>query len=457
MIKQPAQDALYGGNPPKGISQDPLIINVCLSGNVTKRDINPRIPASVEEITDSASAAVEAGASILHVHAYDAEGVPTWRPEIFGRIFESIRGNYPYVVLVATTSGRLHGEFEKRSAVLELDGLAKPDMASLTLASLNFPRQASINDPEMVQNLCLKMRDNGIMPELEAFDVGMLNYAFYLQRKGMLPMHCYINLLLGSLGTVPGRMLDLANIVREIPQGWTWAAAGIGRYQLPVNVAAITMGGNVRVGLEDNPFFDYAERDPASNEQLISRLVRIAGELGRPISTPAETRQRLQLDNPENWSATQAKIRKMLPGDMDAVMAILSKWNMAPVQADANNPSPERDRIEIDNTFVAELQGKIVGTCGYYVHDETHAETASLAVDPEFLGCGIGYQLQEARLEEMRKRGIKHLRTESDRPEVIHWYVNKFGYRITGKNPKKHAFGDANRDHWTILELDLDL
>jgi 3-keto-5-aminohexanoate cleavage enzyme len=455
IMKLPAYGALYGGNPPQGINQEPLIINACLSGNITNRAGNPYIPRSVQEITDNAGAVIEAGASILHVHAYETDGTPTWRPEIFARIFESIRSDHPDVVLVATTSGRLHPEFEKRSAVLELDGKAKPDMASLTLASLNFPKQASINDPETVQQLCQRMRDRSITPELEAFDLGMLNYAFYLQRKGMLPLHCYINLLLGSLGTVPGRTLDLANLVREIPQDWTWAAAGIGRYQLPINVAAMTMGGNVRVGLEDNPFYDYSEREPGKNEELIKRLVRIAGELGRTIASPGDTRQRLQLDNSDNWSATQVTIRKMKSDDMQGVMGILAEWNMAPIKADANIPAPERDRIEIDNTFVAELQGQIVGTCGYYILNETHAETASLAVDPEFLGCGIGFQLQEARLREMRKRGIRHLRTESDRPEVIHWYINKFGYRMTGTNPKKHAFGHPGRDFWTILELDL--
>jgi N-acetylglutamate synthase-like GNAT family acetyltransferase len=217
------------------------------------------------------------------------------------------------------------------------------------------------------------------------------------------------------------------------------------------------MGGNVRVGLEDNPFYDYSEREPATNEQLVKRLVRIAGELGRKIATPQYTRQQLRLDSGANWSATQTTIRKMQPEDMNGIMAILSKWNMAPILADSNIPAPERDRIEIDNTFVAELQGELVGVSSYFVLSETHAETASLAVDPEFLGCGIGYQLQEARLEEMRKKGIRHLRTESDRPEVIHWYINKFGYQITGENPKKHAFGRLDRDHWTILELDLDL
>ena len=456
MNKLPPHDVLYGGNTPQGISADPLIINVCLSGNVVNRQVNPHVPRSTQEITEDALRVIAAGASILHVHAYDDNDEPTWRPEVFGRIFESIRAESQDVVLVATTSGRLHPEFEKRAAVLDLDGSAKPDMASLTLGSLNFPRQASVNAPETVQQLCRRMQERGITPELEAFDMGMLNYAFYLQRKGFLPQNCYINLLLGSLGSVPGRMLDLAQMVREIPVEWTWAAAGIGRYQLPINAAAITMGGHVRVGLEDNPVFDYNSYAPASNAALVKRLVRIADELGRPVAQPAATRQRLQLGDVDNWSSTRVDIRKMRESDRQAAMQILGAWNMAPTQASADRPNPERSQLDVATTFVATLKGRLVGVGSYIQLDERHAETASLAVDPEFLGCGIGYRLHEARVVEMRRRGIRHLRTESDRPAVIHWYTGKFGYRIVGKNPKKHDFGWSGADEWTILEVELD-
>ena len=450
-----SHDTLYAGNPPQGITQEPLIINACLSGNVTDKKVNPHVPHSVQEIVDNAGAAIQAGASILHIHAFDTDNSPTWQPEVFGRIFENIRESFPDVTLVATTSGRLHNSFEKRSAVLDLDGLAKPDMASLTLSSLNFPAQASVNDPAMVQALCLKMREKGILPELEAFDLGMLNYAFYLQRKGLLPKHCYINLLLGSLGAIPGRVLDLAGLVREIPQNWTWAAAGIGRYQLAINTAAITMGGHVRVGLEDNPFFSYAKRTPAKNQDLISRLVRISEELERPISTLQDTRKRLRLGDRQNWQSTQVKIRKMRQEDTAEILEILSKWNMAPIQPSKNIPEPERDKIVSDNTFVAVRENKVVGVASYLLLGDTHAETASLAVDPDYLGSGIGFKLQKARLEEMHSRGIHHVQTEADRPDVIFWYTQKFGYHITGHNPKKHAFGSPEYDHWTILELDL--
>jgi uncharacterized protein (DUF849 family) len=276
----------------------PLIINACLTGMVPMKKDNPHVPVSVEEIVEDACRVVEAGATMLHVHARDADGAPTWRPEVFQRIIEGIRAHHPDVVIIATTSGREFTAFEQRSAVLDLDGQARPDMASLTLGSLNFPASASVNDPKIVGQLATKMKEKNIKPELEVFELGMLNYAFHLQRKGVLGNDCYVNFLLGSLGTAPARLLDLCNLVRELPKHWIWAGTGVGRFQLPVNVAAIIMGGNVRVGLEDNLFLDAERKRPATNPALVKRLVNIAGELGRDIATAQEVRERLGLGGP---------------------------------------------------------------------------------------------------------------------------------------------------------------
>lgn len=448
--------SLYGGAPPPGISAEPVIINVCLSGNVPTKETSPHLPVSVEEIVEDAVSVLECGASMLHIHARNSDGAPAWQPEIYGRIFEGIRRQQPEAVLVATTSGRQHSSLEKRSAVLALSGAAKPDLASLTLGSMNFPGQASVNSPDTIQALCQRMREGGITPELEAFDSGMLNYAFYLQRKGFLPQTCYVNLLLGSLGTLSGRVLDLANLVREIPHEWIWSGAGIGRYQLAMNNAALLMGGHVRVGLEDNPCYDYVNYEAATNKALVERVVLLAGILGRPIATCRQTRQKLRLSDPENWAATQISIRKIRVEDIGPAMALLAKWNMAPVAASEDVPQPERERLDMENTFIASLRGKVVGVASWLQLGVSQAETASLAVEPEVIGCGIGYKLQESRLAEMRKKGIRHVRTEADRPEVIRWYVSKFGYRIVGTNPKKHAFSLSERDHWTVLELDLE-
>ena len=150
-----------------------------------------------------------------------------------------------------------------------------------------------------------------------------------------------------------------------------------------------------------------------------------------------------------------AHIRKMREQDLPACMAILEDWNMAPRPPSDDTPEPERTAIEVANGFVAEAGGRIVGTCSYIVHEAGLAETASLAVDPAFKGGGVGYLLQKARLDEMRERGIRAVRTETDRPETVRWYVERFGYRIVGTNPKKHAFSLAGVDHWTVLELDL--
>jgi len=152
---------------------------------------------------------------------------------------------------------------------------------------------------------------------------------------------------------------------------------------------------------------------------------------------------------------TAIGIRKMREEDLPACMAILDRWNMAPRPPSADTPDPERSGIEVANGFVAEAEGRIVGTCSYIVHSADLAETASLAVDPACKGGGVGHLLQQARLDEMRERGIKTVRTETDRPETIRWYVERFGYRIVGTNPKKHDFSLPDVDHWTVLELDL--
>jgi GNAT superfamily N-acetyltransferase len=148
-------------------------------------------------------------------------------------------------------------------------------------------------------------------------------------------------------------------------------------------------------------------------------------------------------------------VRKMTEADLDRAMAILACWNMAPRAASAEEPDPERDRIDIANGFVAVEDGRVVGVCSYFVHGRELVETASLAVDPSCKTWGIGEALQEARLDEMRRRGFRKVRTEADRPKVIAWYKRKFGYTEVGKNPKKHAFSLSEVDVWTVLELDL--
>jgi 3-keto-5-aminohexanoate cleavage enzyme len=269
---------------------DKLIINAALTGMVpTPRD-NPHVPVTVEEIVRDARRCAEAGASIVHIHARDPEGRPTHRREILAEIFAGIRAACPGVMISGTTSGRVDRQFDQRAQVLELENELKPDLASLTLGSMNLPNQASVNEPQMIQDLATAMRNRGIVPELELFDLGMADYARYLIDRGVLRPPFYANLLLGSLGTLAATPYNLATLVRALPSGTTWAAAGIGRFQLYVNSMAITMGGHVRVGLEDNLWFDADRREPATNARLVERLVKLATLVGREIATPDEAR-----------------------------------------------------------------------------------------------------------------------------------------------------------------------
>jgi GNAT superfamily N-acetyltransferase len=173
-------------------------------------------------------------------------------------------------------------------------------------------------------------------------------------------------------------------------------------------------------------------------------------------STSHDNLAKLLLGEQEVWNAPQDLIRKMRVEDTAPAMALLSQWNIAPVQASSSIPQPERDHLELDNTFVAILRGKLVGVASWLRIDATHAETASLAVDRDFIGCGVGRKLQEARIAEMRSKGIVQVRTEADRPDVIRWYIDKFGYRVVGTNQKKHAFSLVEQDYWTVLELQLN-
>lgn len=286
----------FGPEPPHPLKPyGKLIINAALTGMVPGKKDTPFVPITAEEIVHDALGCISTGASILHVHARDDEGTPTHRAEVFAQVIEGIRRESPEVVICATTSGRAHNEFEARSEVLDLDGTAKPDMASLTLGSLNFPNQASVNSPETIRRLAEKMAARGIKPELEAFDPGMVNTAIQLLKRGYLSPPLYFNLILGSVYSTQAKMSDLSYLVGELPPEALWAGGGIGVFQLPVNVASIVMGGHVRVGIEDCIWYDSAKSELTTNERSISRLVRIAAELGREIATLEEARAILGL------------------------------------------------------------------------------------------------------------------------------------------------------------------
>jgi uncharacterized protein (DUF849 family) len=277
---------------------DELVINLCPTGMVPTRADTPHVPLTPQEVAADVRRCADAGVSIVHVHPRDAEGRPSQDPAVAAAFIRAVREAAPEIVVCITTSGRVQHDLAGRVKVLELEGDVKPEMASLTLGSLNFPKAASVNAPETIQGLARQMQERGIVPEWEIFDTGMVDYAHFLRDRGLLGGPVYANILLGSLGTLAATPFNLALLVERLPPSATWAAAGIGRYQFAMNTLAIAMGGGVRVGLEDNIWFDDERTDPATNPRLVERLVRIARATGREPATPAQVRQRLGIATP---------------------------------------------------------------------------------------------------------------------------------------------------------------
>lgn len=261
-----------------------LIINFTPTGMVPTKAMNPHVPISPEEIIDDVHQVYEEGITLVHLHARDAQGEPTYKREVYQKIVDGIRTHCPDLVICLSLSGRNFGAFEQRSEAIEL----RPDMGSLTLSSMNFPRQPSINSPEMIQQLAEKMKTYGVHPELEVFDVGMIQYAKYLQQKGLITPPFYFNLIFGNIAGMPLHFHSIGSALVELPPSAYWAFGGIGPQQLPANTLAVTMGGGVRVGLEDNLYYDAGKQTLATNLELVRRVRRMAEIFERKIMKPAD-------------------------------------------------------------------------------------------------------------------------------------------------------------------------
>lgn len=270
------------------------IINLCLSGMVPTKELNQNVPVTPEEMIRDALLCAELGASIIHIHPRDKYGKPTWEKAIFEKIIYGIKEKNKEVLISVTTSGRLWNEFEKRSACLEIKGDLKPDLASLTIGSMNFINTNATNHPEMIEKLVQRMQENGIKPEMEIFEPGMIHKAKYLLKKRIIKDEKpYFNLLLGSLGTTPLEPVSFGAMHSLLPENAVWSVAGIGKYQLDANIIGLGFGGNIRVGLEDNIYLDKEKKEPASNEKLLKRIVKIMAEMGLEPAIPKEARESL--------------------------------------------------------------------------------------------------------------------------------------------------------------------
>ena len=273
-----------------------LIVNFTPTGMIPTKRMTPHVPVTIEEIVEDVYKAVDIGITMVHLHAREPNtGEFSYKAQIYGKIIEGIRSFSNDLIICVSLSGRKINEFEKRAEVLQLQGDLKPDMGSLTLSSLNFNHVASVNSPEMIQKLANEMKSRGILAELEAFDAGMINYAKYLERKEILKSPHYFNLLLGNIACAQADLLHVGIMIRDLPENSYWSLAGIGDFQLKMNSIAIVSGGGVRVGLEDNIWFDKARTKLATNSDLLHRIHRLAEASERKIMSPGRLRKLLNL------------------------------------------------------------------------------------------------------------------------------------------------------------------
>jgi 3-keto-5-aminohexanoate cleavage enzyme len=272
------------------------IINFTPTGMIPTKTMTPYVPISVEEIVEQVLEATEYGITMVHLHAREElTGAPTYKAEIYGKIISGIRMYNKEIILGVSTSGRTFSELSKRLEPLTLEGEMKPDMGSLTLNSTNFNKDVSVNSPEVITALAQEMKKRGILPELEVFDTGMINFAKYLEKKGFINRPHYFNLILGNIACAQADLLHAGVMMRDLPQDSIWSMGGIGDYQLMVNTISIASGGGVRVGLEDNIWYDTGRTKLARNIDLLKRLVILIEIQGSKPMKPIELRKLLGL------------------------------------------------------------------------------------------------------------------------------------------------------------------
>lgn len=267
----------------------PVMITAAMIGAEVSRADQPNLPVTPQEIIAAAVECYEAGASIIHIHVRDAQGNATQDGQLFREVVEGIRARCDVITQVST-GGAVWMSAEERLQSIE----CRPDMATLTTGTVNFGDGVFMNDRGLVESFARRLREAGIVPEIEIFDVGMLDEAMRLHKMGLISDPVHFDFVMGVPGGLGADPAHLVHMVRCLPPGSTWSVAGIGRHQLTLATIALAMGGNARVGFEDNIYYRKGQL-AHSNAQLVARIARIAGELDRPVATPAQARDILQL------------------------------------------------------------------------------------------------------------------------------------------------------------------
>ncbi len=281
---------------------DPLIISVATTGSWTTKEQNPAVPITEQEIADAAVSCWHAGAAIVHVHVRDDQGRVTCDPARYARVRELIEARgCDAIVNMSTGGGAGQTTDEQRMEPVAL----APEIASFDCGSLNFGDGVFVNAPRFLDELADRMAQHGVMPEIECFEAGHVWNALRLIEAGKLRPPFWFQFVLGVRGGAPATVKQLVHMVEMLPPATRWSVCAIGRAQLPMDVAAMAMGGHARTGLEDNLYYRKGQL-AESNAQLVARLVRIAAELDRPVATPAQARELLGLPPRSPSSRTEA-------------------------------------------------------------------------------------------------------------------------------------------------------
>src|SRR5258707_4118846 len=272
----------------------PVMITAAMVGAEVTKGQQPHLPITPVQIVEAAVECYKAGAAIIHIHVRDAAGNATQDARIFREVVEGIRARCDVLTKVSTGCA-IWMSAEERLQSIE----CRPDMATLTTGTVNFGDGMFMSNRGLVESVAGRLLDYGIVPEIEIFDTGMIDEGLRLRNVGLItdPIHFdFVKGVPGANGTDPAL---LVHMVRCLPAGSTWSVAGIGRHQLILGTIALAMGGNVRVGFEDNIYYRKG-RLAKANAELVARIVRIAQELDRPVATPAQAREVLQLGRYRN-------------------------------------------------------------------------------------------------------------------------------------------------------------
>jgi len=276
---------------------DKLIITAAVCGSAPTKQQNPNVPYTPEEIADEALAAWRAGAAIAHIHVRDPDtGVPVTRLDLFAEVVERIRSESDLIVNLSTSGFHLDGADADEVRLLPLE--LKPDLCSLDVGSLNFRGGVFVNSADWVERAAKRMRDAGVKPEIEVFDIGHIRQAMHLIDKGLVDDPPWLQLCLGISWGIEATVESLLEMRRRLPKSAGWSVLAPAAAQLPITTHAMLMGGHVRVGFEDNLYLEQGVQ-AESNAQFVERTVTLARSLLREVATCAEARAMLGLSGGE--------------------------------------------------------------------------------------------------------------------------------------------------------------